>query len=182
MRTRKGTVVLLAGAAVLWIVALASPAFGVTESGQCTGTGAFSNGTIVSSEQPIDVISVVPAEGSVEYGGSTGMPKPENAVPFNGSVDVALPFGGITIVTWSGETELNEAAGTYEYEVPAMVPRGSGALQVTARHVQEGQTCVATVQMAIEGSPGAAAAVGAVGTVIFGAGVVGAGFKKKGLA
>ncbi len=182
MRTRKRTAIGIVGLAALWIVAAATPAFGVTESGLCSGIGAFSNGTIVSSEQPIDVVSIVPDGGSVDYSGTTGMPEPDGPVSFNGSVDVALPFGGITVVTWSGETETNSAASTYEYTVPSLVPRGSGALEVTARHVQQGQTCVATVQMAIEGSPGAAAAVGAVGTVIFGAGVIGAGFRKKGLA
>lgn len=182
MRTRKRSTIVILGLAALWIVTAATPAFAVTESGLCSGTGAFSNGTIVASDQPIDVVSVVPDGGSVEYSGSTGMPAPDGPVAFNGSVDVALPFGGITVVTWSGETELNATAGSYSYTVPALVPRGSGALEVTARHVQQGQTCVATIQMAIEGSPGAAAAVGAVGTVIFGAGVVSAGIKKKGLA
>ena len=71
------------------------------------------------------------------------------------------------------------AEGEYSYEVPSWVPKGTGGLEVTATHTQRGQTCIVAVTMSVEGDPGPAAIIGAAGSAMFAAGVIGAGFKRK---
>ena len=170
----------LGALAVLWLVILAVPASGEVIEGPCTGSVTFSDGTVVTQATPIDQTVIVPAADTVTYSGDTTLAPPAEPVPFSGRVDVRLPFGGWTVGDWEGETqEVSISDGSYAYSVPSFVPRGTGGLEVTATHVQQGQTCTVVVTLALEGDPGAPAIIGATGTVVFLAGVIGAGFKKR---
>jgi len=183
LRRRKlGALLVLGTITVLIMSALASPASAEVISGPCTGSAAFSNGVVVTESQPIDQKVEVPDGDTVQYAGSANIPEPSDPIPFDGGIDVQLPIGGATIVSWAGETVEVSDAGEYTYTLPSFIPRGTGGLEVTARHTQGGVTCIVVVTMAVQGSPGTPAIIGAAGTAVFFAGVVGSGFKKGGLA
>lgn len=179
-RRRTASLLVLGVLAALWIGVLAAPAGAEVRRGGCTGAASFSNGVVVTESQPIDQVVLVPDKDTVFYTGSINLPPPDEAVPFNGGVNVKLPLGSWTVVTWAGETEEVSAEGTHTYEVPSYVPRGTGGLEVTAAHKQQGQDCLVAVTMALEGDPGVEAIVAAAGAAVFFAGTMAAGIKKKG--
>jgi hypothetical protein len=180
-RRRVAGAAVLGPLAVLWVVGFAAPAMAEVIEGGCTGSATFTDGTTVTEKTPLSDTIIVPEDDTVIYSGSINLPQPPQPESFEGGIDVRLPFGGWTVVSW-GPAETQEVSitdGTYTYSVPGFVPRGTGGLEVTATHIQQGQTCKVVVTMAIEGDPGAPAIIGAAGTAVFAAGVVGAGFKKR---
>lgn len=181
-RRNLGTMLVLGTITVLTVSALASPATGEVFEGPCTGSATFSNGVVVTESQPADQTVEVPDGDTVQYEGNVNIPAPDDPIPFDGGISVRLPIGGATIVTWADNTVEVSDAGEYTYTLPSYIPRGTGGLEVTARHSQGGVTCVVVVTMAVEGSPGTPALIAAAGTLVFGAGLLGAGFKKGGLA
>ncbi|MFV1961292.1 MAG: hypothetical protein ACC683_06940 [Acidimicrobiia bacterium] len=177
-RRRTASAVLLGTITIFWAVGLAAPAGAEVFQGGCTGSATFSDGTIVTESTPLSQVVVVPEADSVVYQGSINLPPPDDEVPFAGGITVQLPRFGWTVVDWADETKEVSDAGTYAYEVPGFVPRGV-QLEVSASHTQLGQTCVVAVTMKLDGDPGAAALIGATGTVVFAAATIGAGVKKK---
>jgi hypothetical protein len=173
---------ILSGVVIL-LVATAAPATAEVIQGNCVGNAIFDNGVIVTEEQPLSEVVVVPAEGAVVYFGTTNLPPPPEEESFSGSVSIETAMGvSFEIVDWPdppGETLETSDDGTYEYEVPEWVPRGTGAIKVVATHTQRGQTCIVALNVTLEGDPGAAAAGATAATVLAGAGVVAAGIKKK---
>lgn len=167
--------------ALLFVGALAAPAGGEVLQGDCTGGAVFSNGVSVTERQPLNQVVAVPAADSVQYVGDTNLePLPPDArESFDGGVSIALPWGGITIVSWGGETDQTADQGTYTYDVSGLVPEGTGGVEVTATHTQRGQTCVVAVTMAVDGSPGWQAYTAAGLTLLSGVGVAGAGVKRS---
>jgi len=180
-RRRYGSLVILGGIVVL-VMATAAPASAEVIQGPCVGFAEFSNGARVTESTPLDEVVEVPEEDTVVYYGNTTLTPPEEEEAFSGYVSVRLPLGGSwVVVDWPsppGETLEVDDGGTYKYEVPPIVPRGTGGLEVTAFHTQRGQTCQVAVSMALAGDPGPAAIIGAAGTLVFGAGVLAAGRKK----
>lgn len=180
---RLGVLVVLGTMTMFSVATLSAPAGAVVTAG-CTGSATFSNGTVVTAEQPLSVVSVVPAEDTVAYNGAIDIPKPpdDSPIPFVGGVGARVAgISSWTVVSWSGETVEVSDSGTHKYEVPDWVPRGTGTINVLVAHTQGGKTCNAEVNVTLDGSPGAAAVVAATGTLVFAAGVLGAGVKKKGV-
>jgi hypothetical protein len=167
---------------MLIMAALASPASAIVTDG-CSGSAKFSNGTEVNAAQSLSIVSVIPEkDDNVEYTGMIDVPPPDEPVPFSGNITAEVAgLGSIPVASWADTTEENSQSGIYTYEAPGWVPRGTGEILVKATHTQQGKTCVAEVKMTLEGSPGAVAVIAATGTAVAGAGVVGAGFKKKGV-
>lgn len=182
-RRRISAIGILGGVVVL-LVATAAPASAEVLQGNCTGSATFDNGETVTETQPLSDVVVVPAEGAVDYSGNTNLPATDEEEPFSGSVSIETAMGvGFDIVDWPdppGETMETSDEGTYDYEVPEWVPRGTGSIKVVATHTQRGQTCIVALNVTLEGDPGAAAAGATALTVLAGAGVVAAGIKKKG--
>lgn len=178
-RRRTASVVLLGTITMFMVVGLGAPAGAEVIQGGCTGSARFSDGTTVTERTPLSETIIVPDGDTVAWAGNINLPPPDDEVPFSGGIDVRLPIGGWTVVGWGGETLEVSDAGLYTYTVPGFVPRGTGGLEVTATHTQLGQTCVVAVTMALDGDAGAAAIIGATGTLVFGLATVGAGFKKK---
>lgn len=179
MGRRNSALALVGAITLLWVAAMAAPANGEVIAGDCTGDATFSDGSTVDESTPLSETVVVPDGDTVVYNGAINRDEPSDPVRFDGGIDVRLPFGGFQLVTWGGDTkEVSISNGTYTYEVPSFVPRGTGDLEVTATHTQLGQTCVVAVTMSVEGDPGAAAIIGLAGTALFAAGVVGSGFKR----
>ena len=169
---------------MMMVAAIAAPAGAEVIQGPCVGLAEFSNGTTVTESTPISVVNKVPIKDEVLYAGDTTLDAPDEEEPFSGNVTVRLPLRqDWVVVKWpdppDAKTKEVAAAGTYAYEVPSWIPRGTGGLEVTAYHTQRGQECAVAVTMTIDGSPGPAAIIGATGTAVFAAGVVGAGFKRK---
>jgi len=174
---------ILAGIMLL-TVATAAPAGAEVIQGDCVGIAEFSNGAEITESTPLADVVYVPAEDTVEYFGDTTLPELDDPETFSGRVELALPLGGAWVVAdWpkpaGSETTDVAKEGTHTYEVPGFVPQGTGAFELTATHTQRGQTCIVAVSVAIDGDPGIPAILGAVGTAVFAAGVVGAGFKRK---
>lgn len=177
---RIGALVVLGTMTVLTLATLSSPA-GAVVSGPCSGSVEFSNGETITAEQPLDPATVIPTKDNAFYEGSISIPPPDDPIPFEGGLNAEVAgIGTVPIVSWGGETVEVSASGTYIYEVPSWVPAGTGDILLTASHQQGGAECTGQVKVTLEGDPGAAAIIAATGTVLFGAGVVGAGFKKKG--
>ena len=184
MRKRRRTTAFgILGGIVILLVATAAPASAEVIVGNCTGAATFSNGAAVTESTPLSQIVEVPNKDIVIYSGDTHLTPPDEEEGFGGYVAVRLPVGGSWIVAdWPVPSDAKtlevSASGTYGYEVPSYVPQGTGGLEVTAYHSQRGEICQVAVVMTLSGSPGPAAIVAAIGTVAFGAGVVGAGFSK----
>jgi hypothetical protein len=181
-KRRFAVLIVLGTMTVLTVTTLSTPARGVV-SGPCTGSAVFSNGATITAEQPLDPATVIPDNDSVVYQGSIDIPAPDEPIPFEGGMNAEVAgFGSFPVVSWGGETVEVSASGTYLYEVPSWVPRGTGDILLTASHNQGGAECFGQVKVTLDGDPGAAAVIVATGTAISGAGVIGAGFRKKGTA
>lgn len=173
-------------------IALAAPASALVVDPGCTGSVTFPDGVNVSSvsgnrvteSHPLSPTITVPLEATVSYTGMVNVPKPDEPVDFAGGIDVRVPvIGGVTIVKWPdppGQTETNEASGSYTYSLPSYLPKGTGGLELTARHTQQGETCVVVLNVALDGDSGAVGIVIATVTALFGVLTVSAGVKKKG--
>ncbi len=185
MRRRKRLAAsgVLGGMVMLMVASVAAPASGEVIQAGCSGSATFSNNVTVTESTPVEDVIEVPDMDEVIYTGMIDLPPADEPEPFSGNVTVALPLGQRwTAATWPvppGETETVEASGTYRYEVPGFVPRGTGGLLVTAFHQQRGVTCEVQVTMALAGNPGAAAYVATAGTVVFGLGVAAAGSRRR---
>jgi len=177
---RFGALIVLGTITVFTVTALATPAYGIV-SGPCTGSASFSNGAVVTAEQPLDPPTVIPDMDNVSYQGSIDITPPDDPIPFSGGLNAEVAgIGSIPVVSWGGETVEISDSGSYIYEVPSWVPRGTGEILLTVNHQQGGAECTGQVKVTLEGDPGAAAIIAGVGTLVFGAGVIGAGVKKKG--
>lgn len=178
---RTASLGLLGAIAILFVGLLAAPAGAEVLQGDCSGSAAFSNGATVTEQQPIDDVVAVPAADTLNYVGDTNLPPlgEDETESFSGGIALSLPFGAVTIVTWSGETDKTSDQGSYIYDVSGLVPEGTGGVQVGATHNQRGQTCVVAVTMSVDGDPGWQAYTAAGLTVLAGVGVAGAGVQKK---
>jgi len=176
------TAIVLGTMTALVLAIVVAPA-GAVVSGPCTGSAAFSTGVTITAEQPLDPATVIPDADDVLYQGSIDIPPPDDPIPFNGGISAEIAgIGSFPVATWGGTTEEVSSSGTYIYEVPTWVPRGTGDILLTANHAQGGAVCNGQVKVTLEGDPGAAAIIAATGTALFGAGVVASGVKKKGVA
>jgi hypothetical protein len=169
---------------MLMVAALAAPASAEVIQAGCSGSATFSNGTSVNESTPLSEVFEVPEkDDNVMYTGAIDLPPADEPEPFSGDVSVRLPLGGSWVAAqWPeppGETEKVSDTGTYSYEVPGFVPRGTGGLEVTAFHQQRGVTCEVAVSLALAGSPGPAALIGTAGTIVFGLGVGAAGSRRS---
>ncbi len=168
---------------MLMVTALAAPASAEVVQGPCTGSATFDNGVTVTEQTELSTVVEIPPEGDVDYTGDTHLSAVDEEEPFSGSVSVELDMGvSFPVVNWPeppGETKLTQSSGTYTYEAPAYVPRGTGAILVTATHTQRGQVCTVAFNATLVGSPGTEAAVATALTAIAGASMLAAGTKKK---
>ena len=170
---------------VLMVASLAAPASAQVIQGPCTGSAIFPDpgGFTLTEKTPILPVIEVPEEATVTYRGDIPITPADEPESFSGNITVELPFGvNWEVVDWpdpAGLTVEVGSGGSYEYEVPGFVPRGTGGLLVTATHTQRSITCVVAMTLSVAGSPGAPAIIGAGGTLVFGLGVVAAGSRGR---
>ena len=192
MKRRRLSALLAIGALVVLSMATAAPAGALVVDEGCTGFVAFEEGVNVSEltgnrvteSHPLSPTITIPSEATVTYAGTVDVPKPDEPVDFAGGIDVKVPlFGGVTIVSWPdppGQTEENSDSGSYTYSLPSYIPKGTGGLELTARHTQQGETCIVKLNIALAGSSSPIGILTGAATALFGAVMVSAGFKKKG--
>ncbi len=177
---------------VLTVTALASPASAVVIQGPCTGSVTFEDGVNVTTfgtpnrvteSHPLSPTITIPPDATVTYEGSMNIAPPDELVDFAGGVDIRVPLiGGVTIVKWPdpvGQTEMVSDSGSYTYSLPSYIPRGTGGLELTARHTQMGTTCTVALNVALAGEFSVAGIVTGALTAMFGSLMLAAGIKKK---
>ena len=135
---------------------LMSPKFASAEieSGECTGSAQFVNGTksdgsfTLDADQPRDEVVVVPRSDTVQWAAST----PATGGDYSGSITIDLPFplGSYEVESWSGTVEANSNSGTDSYDLPAAIPSGV-EFEVSATHTDSAGTCAGSLTVRIEG-------------------------------
>jgi hypothetical protein len=184
MLRRLASVTLLGAIAVLLIALLAAPALAEITKGSCQGSAEFpdkQSDKVLDAARPRDDAFAAPPGATVGYAGDLGPGATESDQPvaFQGGVTLRIPRMSVTIVSWEGETTAVSDSGGYTYDLPDIVPRGTGPLQLTAWHDHTGYPdCEAIVSVTIDGSPGVAAYAAGGLTLLAGAGTVAAGRKK----
>jgi hypothetical protein len=184
MYRRLASFTLLGAILVLFVALLASPASAEITKGSCRGSAEFpdkQSDKVLDAARDLDDAFAAPPGATVGYAGDLGPGATESDEPvaFEGGVTIRIPRMSVTIVSWEGETVEVSDSGAYTYDLPDIVPRGTGPLQVTAWHNQAGyDDCEAKVSVTIDGSPGAVAVAAGGLTLLAGAGTLAAGRKK----
>lgn len=184
MFRRLASLTLLGAVASLLVALLAAPAVAEITKGSCRGSATFPekpDDKILDAARDLDDVFDAPPGATVGYAGDLGpgATEPDDPVAFKGGVSIRIPRMSVSIVGWSGETEEVSDDGAYTYDLPDIVPRGTGPMEVTAFHNQDGfPDCEAKVSVSVDGSPGVAAVAAGGLTVLAGAGTLAAGRKK----
>lgn len=184
MHRRFASVLLLATLTVLFVGLLAIPASAEITKGNCRGSATFPDkptDKVLDAARPRSDVFEAPLGATVAYAGDLGPGAAETDEPvaFKGGVTLRIPRMSIPIVGWEGETVEVSDAGSYTYDLPDIVPQGTGGLEVTAWHNHTGHPdCEAVVTVSIEGSPGVAAVAAGGLTLLAGAGTLAAGRAK----
>jgi hypothetical protein len=177
--------ILLAGAVVVFPAAVAS-ADVITPAGACTASGHWVAGNFTKNStdvQPKDV-TLIPQKDTVDWEGHE-MGKPIGYFgpprPIDGKVQVALPFGvKVTVWHWGGDKSPRYSnKGQERYNVPsAMI---GIKLHLTGYEKDSGKlVCSGEAILEVSGSKtkNPVGWAGIVGSVVFLAGLLAAGFRK----
>jgi hypothetical protein len=176
----------MAVGAVIFLAA--TPAGAQTEppnaTGPCQAQATLSNGVVVDPYVSGGVYEI-PLSGTAQYSGAvTGSVTPPR--PISGEVYIDGPLGTKISVfddwTWSEpDSDLLNKSGSVDWDLPSWLPRGT-ELTVSGVHNDVGFVCEGSVTFELEGgffdSP--LGAISLVGTVLTGAGLVGALFSRAG--
>ena len=185
MQRRAAAVLLVGMFTTLLVGLLAIPASAEITKGMCSGSATFPDKTsdkVLDAARPKSDVFEAPPGATVNYAGSLGPGASESDKPvrFEGGVSLRIPRMSIPIAGWKGETVEVSDAGTYTYDLPDIVPQGTGGLELTAWHNHTGfPDCEAVVTVTILGDPGAAAVVAVGLTALAGVGTFAAGRAKK---
>ena len=184
MQRRVATFMLLGMLTALFVGLIAAPASAEITKGNCRGSATFpdkATDKTLDAARPRSQVFEAPLSAMVAYVGDLGpgAEPSDEEVPFEGGVTLRIPRMSIPVAGWDGDTVEVSDAGTYTYDLPDIVPQGTGGLEVTAWHNHGGHPdCEAIVTVSILGSPGPVAAVATGLTVLAGAGTVLAGRAK----
>jgi hypothetical protein len=63
------------------------------------------------------------------------------------------PLGALTVNDWSGPATNVSSSGTREYDLPALVPAGSGVPAARDHHEDGAVFCTASARLRIAGGP-----------------------------
>jgi hypothetical protein len=171
----------VAGIGTVVLVAAAAPAHGRLD-GPCSGAGTFESQGRTYDPATTDEITV-PDEDSVAYVGEIDAPPGEER-SHHGKIELKLPppLPSVAIEDWeSDSTDETSDEGTYDYDLPAFVPRGV-TLNLEGEHVDTAGTCTGAVEVEIEGGPldsPVPTAIAAAGTAAGAAALVVAGRPRR---
>lgn len=184
-----GAAALITGACVILPGTLAS-ADVVTPPGSCTATGHWVHQRYIrtsTSYVPSDVVAV-PQKDTVdwqghEHGKPIGYFGPPR--PIDGAVQVTVPFGiKVTVWHWGGDKSPRYSnEGQESYNVPSLLI--GVRMKLSGYEKDNGQlVCSGSVYVQVIGSrlKSPLGWIGLAGIVVFGAGLLAAGFRKTELA
>lgn len=182
---RRIAAVLLLGMLTALIVGILSiPASAEITEGSCTGQATFPSKPTdkqLTAERPKDDVFDVPEADSVQYSGNLGPGAEPSDEPlsFEGGLTLALPRYNLAVAGWKGNTEDVMYGGVYTYEIPDFVPRGTGGLELTGWHNQDGYPdCEGVVTISLQGDRGVAPLIAGGVTALAGLGTLAAGRRK----
>jgi len=144
---------LIVGGGVVFLLLASAPVAHAVLSGPCTGQGTFESQGRTYEASTSDKL-VLPAKDSVAYTGTIDAAQPEGR-SHRGEITLKLPppLPSIAIADWSDDdTDALSDTGTYDYDLPFIVPRGV-TLNLEGEHVDTAGTCTGSVEVEIEGGP-----------------------------
>ncbi len=184
MQRRIATALLLGMLTVLVVGVVAIPASAEITKGSCRGSATFpekATDKTLDAARPRDQLFEAPPSATVGYVGDLGpgAAPSDDEVPFEGGVAIRFARQWWSVASWEGESTEVSDADSYTYDLPSIVPRGTGGLEVRAFHNHTGYPdCEAVVTVAISGDPGVAAIASTALAGLAGAGTLAAGRKK----
>lgn len=176
-RSASRAVGVMTGSAMLVLLLVPAGHAEITQ-GPCDGTAAFSDGLTVAASDPADVPLEIPEADTVSYEARIDIAASEDPVDFSGEIVLSLPIGNWALATWSGETTELATSGTYAYDAPSWVPRGSGPVPLEVSHTHGDVLCRANFRVAVAGSPWNLASILILcSAIVFGIAAVAAGVR-----
>ena len=160
-----------AGAGVLLVAGSASLA-GAEISGTngCQASGTWREAGLTVDAATATGVITIPRSDTVDWQASVAAPPG----PYSGSVWVELPppFGRVEIDSWSGDSQTTSNSGSYDYDLPSLVPAGV-EIVVAGDHADANGSCSGSVSVQIDGGPFSSplTAVSLLGTAITGVGM-----------
>lgn len=140
------------GMGVTLLLGTAGPA-AAKLTGPCSGTGTFEKlGTTI--DPATTDTATLPASDSVTYQGSIEAANPEDR-SHSGRIELKLPppLPAISVSDWGTDsTDAVTDSGTYDYDLPFIVPRGV-TMNLEGEHVDTAGRCAGSVEIEIEGGP-----------------------------
>jgi hypothetical protein len=112
------------------IFVLVGPAAGEVVEGSCTGSVTMQGRPVIDAQQPSSVPVEIPDRGTAEIAGGFDRDPAPAPVPSLGELRGRHAFGTWVIASWAGRSTTPELAATRTYELPDIIPRGSGPIPV----------------------------------------------------
>jgi hypothetical protein len=145
------------GAAVALVPAAPAVADLIDPPGACVATVAWQGGgpKIVSTERSPDDVVEIPRKATVDWSGRVVGPQAGVERAIDGEVFLDLPplLGGITLGDWAGRTSDVDKSGTYDYDLPSIIPAGV-VFTVVGEHAENGKVhCDGEADVMIKGGP-----------------------------
>jgi hypothetical protein len=136
--------------AALGVFVWVGPAAGEVVEGTCVGSVTMEGQLVVDVQQPSTAPVEIPDRGSAEVAGTFDLPPAETPVAYRGELRGRHAFGTFVITSWDGQSTTPEVAAERSYELPNVIPRGSGPIPVAldAAFGQESCRVVGTVAVA----------------------------------
>jgi hypothetical protein len=168
----------LLGLAVVSAVLWAAPARAdiVDPAGACVASATWSTAGLAAASPDLtpDRVLEIPRADRVAWSGRVVGPAAGASREVSGRVALALPppFGSLTLADWGGPATDVERAGSYDYDLPSIVPAGV-VLNLLASHDEAGQRhCTASVGVTLAGGPSPLAWVALLAALLFGGAVL----------
>jgi hypothetical protein len=132
------SVILVAAVSVfVWV----GPAAGEVVEGTCTGSVTMEGQPAVDVQQASEVPVEIPDRGIAQVAGSFDLPPAETPVPYRGELRGRHAFGTFEITSWSGRSSTPEMVAERTYELPNVIPRGSGPIPVVLEAAFGDESC-----------------------------------------
>jgi hypothetical protein len=141
------SVILVAAVGVfVWV----GPAAGQVVEGTCTGSVTMEGQLVVDVQQPSTAPVEIPDRGTAAVAGSFDLPPAETPVPYRSELRGRHAFGTFVITSWDGQSTTPEVVAERSYELPNVIPRGSGPIPVVLDAAFGDESCriVGTVAVA----------------------------------
>ena len=156
-RGRRAAVVALLAAAGVMAGAQPASADLIDPPGSCRAVATWTDGdfSVDSSAANPDSVIEIPRSDHVAWTAKRADLSGDAERQVSGSVTLALPMplGTVTIDDWSGPSTKATNSGTWDYDLPALVPAGV-VVQVRGSHHENGALfCAGTARLRIAGGP-----------------------------